>query len=209
MPRLSLESRRKCLVLYTNGFSIRDIHARLEEEGIFVSKKTLYRLLKKYREHHTYTDLRRADRKTVLTVEQVRFIDREMELNDEYSARKLHERLLERWPDLNVSITTIKRMKRKLGWVATRPKYCQVIRDANKQKRLAWCMDMIGTQEDFHNVIFSDECSIQLDSHGRLCFRKRGKLRKLKPKPKHPVKVHVWAGISSYGATSIVILQAF
>ena len=48
-------SRRKCLVLYTKGFSIRDIHARLEEEEISISKKTLYRLLKKYREHHAYT----------------------------------------------------------------------------------------------------------------------------------------------------------
>ena len=41
--------------LEESGFSIHDIHARLEEEEILVSKKTLYRLLKKYREHHTYT----------------------------------------------------------------------------------------------------------------------------------------------------------
>lgn len=54
-------------------------------------------------------------------------------------------------------------------------------------------------------MIFTDECSVQLDNHGRLCFRKRGHLRKLKPRAKHPVKVHVWAGISSCGATSIVL----
>ena len=45
-------SRRKCLVLYTKGFSIHDIHARLGEEEISISKKTLYSLLKK---HHAYT----------------------------------------------------------------------------------------------------------------------------------------------------------
>ena len=72
----SLETRRKYLVLYTKGFSIHDIHARLEEEEIFVSKKTLYCILKKYRivrKHHTYmyrpTDLQRADHKTVLAVD--------------------------------------------------------------------------------------------------------------------------------------------
>ena len=95
-------------------------------------------------------------------------------------------------------------MKRKLGWVVTRPKYCQIIRDSNKHKRLAWCIDMMVAQENFDNIIFTDECSVQLDSHGRLCFRKHGKLRKLKPKP-YPVKVHVWAGISSCGATPIII----
>ena len=36
-------------VLYTKGFSIRDIpHTTLEEEEIFISKKTWYRLLRKY-----------------------------------------------------------------------------------------------------------------------------------------------------------------
>ena len=43
------------------------------------------------------------------------------------------------------------------------------------------------------------------DHHGGLCFRKVGHSRKLQPKPKHPPKVHVWAGISKRGATAIVI----
>ena len=30
-------------------------------------------------------------------------------------------------------------------------------------------------------------------------------MRKFKPEPKHPIKVHVWAGISKHGATPIVI----
>ena len=91
-----------------------------------------------------------------------------------------------------------------LGWVCSRPKYCQLVRELNKQKR-EWCTERIATQENFDDVIFTDESSIQLDNHGRLCCRKRGSVRKFKPKPKHPVKVHVWAGISKHGATSIVI----
>ena len=64
---------------------------------------------------------------------------------------------------------------------------------------------MLKDKESFNNVIFSDESAVQLDHHGGLCFRKVGYLRKLKPKPKHPPKVHVWAGISRCGATAIVI----
>ena len=205
MARLNLITRRKVLVLKQRGYSVKEIHARLAEEDVFVSKRALFYLLKKYKERHTYTDLPKSKRTSVLNKEQLRFINKEMENDDECTAKKLHELLLERWPHLNISVTTIKRMRRKLGWVVTRPKYCQLIRDLNKQKRLAWCLDRIAAQDTFDNIIFSDECSIQLDSHGRLCFRKRGTPRKLKPKPKHPVKVHVWAGISCHGATSIVI----
>ena len=73
------------------------------------------------------------------------------------------------------------------------------------EKRLSWCKQQISAKETFDNVIFTDECSVQLDNHGRLCFRKKNEPRKLKPKPKHPIKVHVWGGISRKGATSIVI----
>ena len=51
----------------------------------------------------------------------------------------------------------------------------------------------------------SDESSVRLDNHARICFRKQKQPRKLKPKPKHPTKVHIWAGISSRGATPVVI----
>jgi hypothetical protein len=55
------------------------------------------------------------------------------------------------------------------------------------------------------DVIFTDESSIQLESHRRKCSRRKGALRKLKYKHNHPLKVHVWAGISKRGATSTVV----
>ena len=87
----------------------------------------------------------------------------------------------------------------------TNPKYRQLIRDANKEKRLAWCKKMIEDGEQFEDVLFTDESSVMLERHRKKCYRKRGAPRKLKPRPKHPVKVHVWGGISKRGATSIVI----
>ena len=46
---------------------------------------------------------------------------------------------------------------------------------------------------------------IQLEQHSRLCFRKRLHPRALKPRPKHPIKIHVWGGISKKGATRAVM----
>ena len=135
------------------------------------------------------------------------FIDESLKKNDEITARILRDDLLKEWPDLAVSISTIKRARYQLGWRATRPKYCQLVREANKAKRLDWCKDRLMENEQFDNVIFTDECSVQLDSHGRLCFCKEKEVRKIKPKPKHPTKVHIWGGISKRGTTELVIFK--
>ena len=44
-----------------------------------------------------------------------------------------------------------------------------------------------------------------MEAHKRFCCRMQGETPK--PKPKHPLKVHVWAGISRHGATSICIFD--
>ena len=48
---------------------------------------------------------------------------------------------------------------------------------------------------------------MQLDHHGRFRFRKIKEQRRLKLRPKHPPKVHVWAGISSCRTTSVVVFK--
>ena len=59
----------------------------------------------------------------------------------------------------------------------------------------------------FQNVIWNDETAVQLESHRRHSYRKKGEQPVLKPRPKHPIKLHVWAGISRRGTTSIVIFE--
>ena len=53
--------------------------------------------------------------------------------------------------------------------------------------------------DDFKNVIWTDETTVQLESHKRFCCRKDGRQPRYKPRPKHSIKVHVWAGISWNG----------
>jgi len=77
----------------------------------------------------------------------------------------------------------------------------------NKRKRLLWCQEQLKWNDDFSDVIFTDECSVQLEQHSRLCFRKRLQPRRLKQRPKHPIKIHLWGGISSRGATRIIMFK--
>lgn len=56
-------------------------------------------------------------------------------------------------------------------------------------------------------MIFSDWSSISLTQYWHTCYRKANEPAKRKPKPKHPLKVHVLAGISKHGATKICIFD--
>ena len=108
---------------------------------------------------------------------------------------------------ISVSSSTVRRSRKQQGWTLQQTAYCQLIRDANKVKRLEFAQRVLESGDTFHNVIFSDECSISLQSYRRTCFRMVDEPTKRKPKPKHPLKVHVWGGISRHGATKICIFD--
>ena len=126
--------------------------------------------------------------------------------DDETTAIQLHQLLTRR--GFTLSCRTVLRCRTDLGWTFRGSAYCQLIRSANKEKRLQWAERYVAEAEDgFEDVIWTDECSIQMESHRRFCCRKRGEPAKNKPRPKHPVKVHVWDGISVRGPTPICIFE--
>ena len=88
-----------------------------------------------------------------------------MNEKDNLTARHLRNLLEDRWPDLKVSLSTIKRARRQLGWVATSPKYCQLVREANREKRVAWCRERISKGDNFSDVIFPNSSKLRCLSH--------------------------------------------
>ena len=168
------------VVLKSRGYTYKDIQNRLQEEGIEITIKSLYLLVTKYSHTNSITDRPRQHRRRLLDTRHYTFIDNALITNDELTTRQLHALLIQRFPEVSVSHSTLKRAKYELGWVITNPKYCQLIRDANKEKRLAWCEKMIADEERFQDVIFTDESSVMLETHRKKCYRKRGTLRKLK-----------------------------
>ena len=207
MPRLDLETRRRVITLFQRGTSVTDIQNRLAEENSAITRQSLHRLIRKFRDHGTVQDLPKRTRSIKLTDEMMEFIDSKLQENDELTAEQLRSSWKEMFPDVNISLSSIKRGRKKKGWVSTRPHYCQLIRELNKRKRLLWCEFLQRSNEKFENIIFTDECTVQLDRHSRICFRKKRQGRKLKPRPKHPIKLHIWGGISSRGATNILLFS--
>ena len=46
-----------------------------------------------------------------------------------------------------------------------------------------------------------------MENHSKITFHRKWEQPKMKGRPKHPLKVHVWAGISKRGPTKIMIFE--
>ena len=127
--------------------------------------------------------------------------------NTDLMSRQLYLALKETYPTIEASLSTVKRARRHLGWTTKHTRYCQLMSEVNIEKRMEWCLDrVIADDFDMEDVIWTDECSVQLGSHTKTTYHKQGAPSRMASRPKHPPKVHVWAGISAIGATGIVIL---
>jgi hypothetical protein len=74
-----------------------------------------------------------------------------------------------------------------------------MIRDINKEKRVTFCKQLVADSENFADIIFTDECTVQLHDNKIVIYRLKDEVAL--PKPKHPLKLHVWGGISRRGTT--------
>ena len=165
MGRLSLATQSRVVSLSQSGYAISKIQKHLEKEGVIVSKKLLCLLLKKYKITGSVADRRTVKPPRKLDNQHYRFIDDCMGEDDELTATKLRDKLLERFPTLNVSVSTVKRARMELGWTAKKTRYGALVSEVNQEKRVDWCKERMETGDmDFDDVIFSDECTVQL--HG-------------------------------------------
>ena len=96
-----------------------------------------------------------------------------MKRNDEFTSRELKANVAEAC-QVDVSAVTIRRARRKLGWKKENARYWQFIWEPNKIKRLAFCLKAFSEKDNFENVIFTDETSVQIEQYARICFRRNG-----------------------------------
>ena len=68
-----------------------------------------------------------------------RIIKQQMNDDDETTGTELQELLSKN--DLEISIRTALRWRSELGWTSRSTHYCQMVREANKDKRLAWALE--------------------------------------------------------------------
>ena len=150
----------------------------LAREGIIVSKTGVAKFIARYLATGSIVRQPGSGRKTVISPEIKRIVEDQMRADDETTASQLHV-ILTRL-GYKLSLRTILRCRTLLGWTFRGSAYCQLIRNANKVKRLEWARLHEGDR--FEDAIFTDESSIQLESHRRFCCRKQGEPPKNKPR---------------------------
>ena len=165
-------------ILYYNllGFKAPTISCLLEEEGLRVSRVGIAKFLKKYQQTGSIARRPGSGRPSKNNHRDKSLGRAEDARGRRNTAVQLHAMLREH--GYNISLWTVLRCRTSLGWTFRGSKYCQLIREVNKAKRLEWAWLYITESFDptqvFSDVIWTDKFSVQLESHRRFCCSKRG-----------------------------------
>ena len=159
---ITIPQRHKIVYLRQDkGLSYGQICKHFEEfEGIKLSKTSVHRWYKTYLtegESYIPSNIRASKCRTKkLQPHHLRIIDELMKENPERSAAQV-QKILKTAEGIDISDSYIRKIRRELGWTFKRTSYCQLVRVVNKEKRLLWAREQLARNEEFDNVIFSDE----------------------------------------------------
>lgn len=210
IPKLSTPTKLRILEEFEKiGWKPAQISKNLNSTGFYsTSRWSVNRFLSNYESRTHISRSEGSGRKSAISPLILSLIQEQMEKDDETMAYQIQHLLKQQ--GITVEMRTIDRWRRKLGWRFTGSKYCQSIRKENVEKRKVWAEQVLEQMKDgyrFHDIIFTDECKIQLDRHGRKCHKRLGFKIKMKGRHKHPISVMVWAGISKKGPTDLIIFE--
>ena len=170
--------KQRILYFERMGHKAPTICRLLRKEGVRSSRVGIHKFLQKYRETKSIVRRPGSGRPTKMTTEVKALVEQKMREDDETTAIQLHTILVR--SGYTMTLQTVLRCRSALGWTFRGSAYCQLIRQENKGKHLEWAQQ--HRNDDFANVIWTDERSVQMESHRRFCCRKRGEAPKGKPR---------------------------
>ena len=209
MGRLDHFTRLEIVRLHRSGYSGSSIRQALSTRGIIVARNTISYWINQYRSGH-FGDVTECAVTVPRSFNKVSVQDAQIIVNTfskdpNQSCSDVHKQL--KADGASFSLSTTKRAVFAAGYTNSKPRYAQMVREPNKVKRVNFCKDLLEANENFKDVIFSDESTIQLHTNKSTSYHVRGAAPQSIPKPKHPLKVHVWAAISRKGASRILVFD--
>ena len=208
MPKLQHDDHLKIISLFRDGWSPKAIQRKFNDEGQLAGWSTIKDVIKKYQRGdigYSVPEEQPIPRFNKIYDDDIAVIQAAFSENCRQSSRDIMRRLACR--GTNASKSTVKKAIKAAGFTATKPRYCQMIRAPNKEKRVEFCKQLLDTNDNFNDVIWSDECSIQLHDNKVVIYRPTDGLAEMVSQPKHPYKIHVWGGISRRGSTNLLIFD--
>ncbi|CAG2188710.1 unnamed protein product [Mytilus edulis] len=210
MPKFKLthHDNMKIYTLYQQGWPVHAILRKLSADGIDISWGAVKNVIIKYQ--HGRAGYEHLSRKKIPTFKSITdadidFVKSTLDENPTQTCSDIMRRLSDK--GTITSKSTVRKMIDSAGYTASTPRYGQMIREANKLKRVEFCKQLIAVNEQFDDIIFTDEATVQLHDNKVVIYRRKDCVAPVLPKPKHPLKVHVWGGISRRGTTQILIFE--
>lgn len=208
--KIDQDEKLKVIDLHNQGYKPYAIRSKRAEDNYTISEGGVRYIIKQYItgqfnpahqqvNAHPPTFFQAIGNQEVDTVKQV------FEKNHNSSARDVLREL--NTNGCNISLSTATRVIDVASFVATKPRYCQLIREANKEARVAFCKELIRMDEQFEDVVFTEESSIRLHYNKPVAYRKKDAMPPNQCRPKHRLKVHLWGGISKWGPTQMLIFR--
>ena len=136
-----LYTKRRAIYFASKGLSCSATSRALTSEGLSYSTKSVSLLLRKINGGGSIARKPGTGRSTKITQQVKDLKEEQMQADDETTAVELKRKLSAN--EINLSLSTILRCRRALGWTYRGSAYCQLIREPNKLKRLSWCLEMI------------------------------------------------------------------
>lgn len=174
-------TKQRIVYHYKRNLKPSEIVKALESEEIKASRSGIWRFLKRYKTTGTTARKKGSGRSRIISDNEKQIIEQTMQKDDETTIAELVDSLKESGHVFSKS--TVLRCRKQLGWTSRGSAYCQLIRENNKKKRLLWARKHAKEAEKgFKNVVFTDETSVQLESHRRFACRKVKQAPKPKPR---------------------------
>ena len=125
-----------------------------KDDGISVSQRGIAKFLKVYEETQSISRRPGSGRLSEITASVKQIVEQQIQLDDETTAAQLYRMLVEN--GVNISLRTV---RTTLGWTFRSSAYFQLIRDANREKRLDWAHEY--RHDVFEDALWIDECTVQ------------------------------------------------
>ena len=149
----SLYVKQRILYYDTCGVKPPTIWKNLSKEGIKSSVYGIFKFIRSYKERGTIVRKTWSGRPFKISQDIKQIVKVQMRADDETTARQLHCLLTNK--GYNISLRTILRCRTILGWTFRGSSYCQLIRTANKQKRVEWAVENTNLDFGQTSVLYS------------------------------------------------------
>ena len=191
MPIVTTYTRKRIESLLGQGLHPVAIFKELKTESLSASYSSVARIVRKIKLTGSTKNLARSGQPRKLNEAAKAFINSQMRKNDETTSHQTQRRLARR--GVIVHASTVRRSRQQQGWTLQKTRYCQLIVTQTKSSSWHLPRKLWRLVIPFMVLFLRMSALSPWNSFAECAI---GEPAKRKPKPKHPLKVPVWAGIS-------------